>query len=149
MMNDEMEPFEQRLRRQPLKPIPDDWRVDILRESRRAAAAKSQEAGAASHWLTTLNQKLSTLLWPNPISWAGLAVVWAFILMLNYSTRDPSATRFMAERTPPPSPEVLAELKKQQLLFAELIGYTPDRDVDRRKTISPGPRSESSQILMT
>jgi len=35
-MNPEMEPFEQRLRRQPVKPVPAAWRAEILAAARAA-----------------------------------------------------------------------------------------------------------------
>lgn len=141
-MNDETKSFEARLRRQSLKPIPGDWRAEILHASRRAAAVPPTE----NSWLSTLNQKLSTLLWPHPKAWAGLAAVWVFILVLNFSTRD--KTPVMAEKISPPSPEVVAELKKQRQLFAELIGPPLGQDADRRKNQAPRPRSECSERLM-
>jgi hypothetical protein len=149
-MNEDLEPFEQRLARQPLKPIPADWRAEILRKSRLAAGQKNKLAGPASlaqeNWLLTLNQKLSTLLWPHPKAWAALAAIWVLILIMNFSTRE--QTPVMAEKASPPSPEVMAELKKQQLLFAELIGPTPAQDADRRKNPATGPRSERVEVIM-
>jgi hypothetical protein len=149
-MNENMEPFEQRLARQPLKPIPTDWRAEILRASRLAAGQKNRLAGAASlaaeNWLSTLNQKLSTILWPHPQAWAGLAAVWVLILVMNFSMRGQRPV--MAEKASPPSPEVVAELKKQQLFFAELIGSPPPQDADRRKSPATEPRSERMAVMM-
>jgi hypothetical protein len=149
-MNEDRERFEQRLASQPLKPIPADWRAEILRESRLAAGQKNRLAAVASlaeeNWLSTLNQKLSNLLWPHPKAWAGLAAVWVLILVMNFSTREPRPV--IAEKASPPSPELMAELKKQQLLFAELIGPTPPQDADRRKNPATGPRSERAEVMM-
>jgi hypothetical protein len=142
MNHDEMETFEQRLRRQPVKPLPADWRAEILR------AAKPSPSRPEANWLSTLNQKLSTLLWPHPKAWAGLAAVWVFIFILNAASRDTSSAPVMAEKASPPSPEVVAELKKQQQLFAELIGSAEPLDADRRKHLPPGPRSERVQEMM-
>ena len=55
----------------------------------------------------------------------------------------------VAEKSVPPSPEVIVELKKQQLLFAELVGPREPLDADRRKIFSPKPRSECGETLMT
>lgn len=141
-MNDELKSFEERLRRQSLKPIPGDWRAEILQASRHMPKAPIRE----EHWLSTLNQKLSTLLWPHPKAWAGLAAVWVVILAVNFSTRDKAPV--MAEKSSPPSPEVVAELKQQRQLYAELIGPPLAQDIDRRKNVVPRPRSECSERLM-
>jgi len=55
----------------------------------------------------------------------------------------------VAEKSAPPSPEVIVELKKQQLLFAELVGLREPLDADRQKIFLPKPRSERVEILMT
>jgi hypothetical protein len=154
MMNDEAEQFEARLRRQPLKKIPTEWRAEILREANCVAVSnqnKKRDADTASlpklNWLSTLNHQLSTFFWPHPKAWAGLATVWVFIFVLNFSMRDKSPA--VAEKSTAPSPEVLVELKKQQLMFAELVGPRETPDADRKKLFAPRPRSERVEILMT
>jgi len=141
-MNDETKSFEERLRRQSLKTIPGDWRTEILQASRRAATAPTLK----DNWLSSLNQRLATIFWPHPKAWAGMAAVWILILAVNFSTRD--KTPVMAETVSPPSPEVMVELKKQQLLFAELIGFPPAQDADHRKNLVTEPRSERVEVMM-
>ena len=53
----------------------------------------------------------------------------------------------MAEKTAPPSPEVIVELRQQQRLLAELIGSRDERDANRSKSFVPQPRSEHAEIL--
>jgi hypothetical protein len=142
-MNEETEQFEQRLRRQSLKKIPGEWRAEILSAARGAQITR--HASPAS-WLSTLNSQLSTLLWPHPKAWAGLAAVWVGILVLNLSQHDPSPG--VAEKFSPPTPEVMAELRQQKLLFAELMGSPQTPDADRRKNVPPGPRSERVEVMM-
>jgi hypothetical protein len=73
-----------------------------------------------------------------------LAAVWIVILAVDFSVRDNSPR--VAEKTVPPSPEVIAELRQQQRLLAELMGPREARDVDRPKP----PRSERSfEVLVT
>lgn len=139
-MNDEADQFEQRLGRQPLKSIPAEWRAEILTAARAAQPSRHV-------WLSTLNSQLSTVFWPHPKAWAGLATVWVFIFALNFSMRDTSPR--VAEKSAPPSPEVMVELKKQQLLFAELVGPRELSDADRQKLFAPKPRSECVEILAT
>jgi hypothetical protein len=148
MMNDETEQFERRLSRQPLRQIPGEWRSAILRAGRRDTVPKNKwDADTASlpkwNWRTSLAE----IFWPHPKAWAGLAVVWVFILAMNFSCRDKSSVT--AEKYIPPSREVIVELKKQQLLFAELVGLREPLDADRRKMFVPKPRSECVEILMT
>jgi hypothetical protein len=115
-MKDEMEQFESHLSRQPLRQIPGEWRKELL------AVAKVQLLGATkrSEGGSTPISQLSTVFWPHPKAWAGLAVVWIFIFAVNFFMRDPLPK--VAEKYTPPSPEVIVELKKQQRLFAELVG---------------------------
>ena len=128
-----------------MREIPPSWRAKILREGRRAAVPKNKwDADTASlpKW-----SWLSTILWPHPKAWAGLATIWILILAVNFSTRD--RTPVIAEKVAPPSPEVVAELRQQKLLFAELIGPAETQVADRQKSFLPRPRSERAEILMT
>ena len=139
--------FEKRLTSQPVKQIPGEWRAEIL-----AAAVDARQRNHASRithhsWLSTLNSQLSTLLWPHPAAWAGLAAVWMVIFILNFSVRDKPPV--VAEKAPPPSPEVLVELRQQHKLYAELIGIAETHDADRQRVLSPKPRSEHVEILAT
>ncbi len=139
--------FEQKLSRQPLRPVPHAWRAEILSAARAVQAAPHESRAAQPSWLSTINYRLSTLLWPHPKAWAGLAAVWVCIGALNFSTRDASPR--LAEKSAPPSPEVIVELKKQQRLFAELVGSYEPTDADRPRIFSPKPRSERAEILVT
>ena len=58
--------------------------------------------------------------------------------------RDPSPVR--AEKSSPPSPEVIVELRQQQRLLAELIGPRDTSDADRSKSFAPQPRSERAIV---
>lgn len=136
--------FEQKISRQPLRDIPSDWRAEIL------AAANTSMRPASNvvrpGFLSALNHQLSTLLWPYPKAWAGLAAVWIVILAVNFSMRDTSPG--IAVKSGPPSPEVIVELKKQQRLFAELMGPREAPDADRPKNFTPRPRSECVETRM-
>jgi hypothetical protein len=137
-----MNEFEQKLSRQPLRQIPGEWRAKILREGRRAAVPNNEwDADTAS--LPKLNL-LAKIFWPHPKAWAGLAAVWIFIFVLNFSIRD--KTPVVAERAASPSPEVVAELRQQKLLFAELIGASDVREAEPPKFF-PRPRTERVEIL--
>jgi hypothetical protein len=133
--------FEEKLHRQPLKEIPAGWREEIL-----AAATSRHSSRVTRHsFLSTLNAQLSILLWPHPRAWAGLAAVWILILAVNYSMRDQSPVS--AEKSSPPSPEIIVELRQQQRMLAELIGPRDTSDADRSKSFVPPPRSERAEIV--
>jgi hypothetical protein len=136
-----MDDFEQKLQRQPLRPIPGEWRGEILSAAERA----SRPAPGAS-FLSIFNSQLSTILWPHPKAWAGLAAAWILIFAVDFSMRD--TTPVVAEKAVPPSPEVIVELKQQQRMLAELIGASQARDAEPPR-FSPQPRSERVEILMT
>ena len=132
--------FEQHLQRQSPQQVPPEWRAEILTAARDAQAARQTPCVAPHSWLSTINHQLSTLLWPHPKAWAGLAVVWVFILVLNFSLRDKSPAQMV--KSSPLSPEVLVQLKQQQRMFAELMGPRDPAVAKLPKTQPPRPRSE-------
>jgi hypothetical protein len=73
--------------------------------------------------------------------------VWVLILTVDFSLRD--KTPVMAEKTAPPSPEVIVELRQQQRMLAELIGPRDTSDADRSKSFVPQPRSERAEFMTT
>jgi len=142
--------FEQKLQRQPLRQVPAEWRGEILvaadvNRRNRPVREFTFAATPFRRLLSTLNAQLSTILWPHPKAWAGLAAIWILILAVNFSMRDPSPVR--AQKSSPPSPEVIVELRQQQRLLAELIGPRDIREADRSKSFVPQPRSERAEIV--
>ena len=142
-MNDD---FEQKLQRQLLRQIPGGWREEILMTAESVAGSRHSPPVTRPSWLSTLNSQLSTILWPHPNAWAGLAAVWILILAVDFSTRDQSPV--VAEKSAPPSSEVIVELKQQQRMLAELIGAGQAREAEAPRFL-PQPRSERVEVLMT
>jgi hypothetical protein len=140
-----MDDFEQKLQRQSLRQVPAGWRDEILTAAESAAATRHSPPVTRPSWLSALNHQLSTLLWPHPQAWAGLAAVWLLILAADFSLRDNAQA--VAQQSSPPSPEVIVELRQQQRLLAELIGSRDIRDADRSKSFVPQPRSERTEFL--
>ncbi len=131
-MNDETEQFERRLNRQPLRPIPSEWREDILREGRRVVGPNQKSRPSL---FLAFNLQPSTLF-----RWSALAAVWVVILALNHAARD--TTPIVTAKSTPPSPQMLLALRQQQKLLAELIEPAATRDADKPKSFVPRPRSE-------
>jgi hypothetical protein len=61
------------------------------------------------------------------------------IFAFKFSTHDEA---HVFAKKPPVQPEAIAELRQQQLLFAELIGWHETRDAVPPKSNSSRPRSE-------
>lgn len=124
--------FEKRLQRQPIRPIPAEWRREILQQAKDVSPAQ----------LKTQNSKPTTSLrewlWPCPQAWAGLAAVWLVILTLNFATREP-AIRIANESTS--SPESFASMKEQRRLYLELAEL-PKETTPSQESIAPRPRSD-------
>jgi hypothetical protein len=137
---DAMKPddFEKQLQQQPMRGIPDDWRNEILGAA-KSAASKQYETPTPTSFLSTLKRQLSTLLWPCPQAWAGLAAVWLVILAFNLTTTDRTPQIAKSEA---PSPEMIMALKEQRRELAELVGHFDMEPVEPPKIVPPRPRSE-------
>ena len=144
-MNDETGSFEKRLKRQTRLLVPAEWRKEILEAAGKARCVR-QPATVGCSPFSNLNRRLASMLWPHPVAWAGLAAIWIFIFAVNFSIQDRQPA--VAENIPPPSPEVLAELRQQQRLFIELTGANDSSDADRQRTLAPRPRSERVGLLI-
>jgi len=125
-----MNEFEQRLRSVPVKPLPGDWRAEIL-----ATAEAIPAVPAPPPWRERLAGGWRSLFWPHPRAWAGLAAVWVIIALLHFSQRDDSPV--LVEKSAPPTPEMLADLRQQQQLLAELLGPHGAGEADRPKKTGP------------
>jgi len=132
--------FEKRLERLSIRPIPGEWRQEILQT---ANAARPSGNHAPSPSLKTQNPKLKTflteLLWPCPQAWAGLAAVWLVILTLNFAMREPRSE--MAQETVATLQSV-ATMMEQRRLYLELADLHPKETAEPPKPGAPRPRSD-------
>ena len=141
-----MNDFEQRLQRQPLRPLPPSWRDEILKAA-RAAASASAEPSRPSPPILNFKFLILHCLWPHPKAWAGLAAAWIVILGLNSSATRPAGVPMVARSTAtaPVSTVELAWLTEQRRLQRELLELSPiplDRPIMQPHTkSSPKPQS--------
>jgi hypothetical protein len=119
-----MDEFEQFLSKQPLRPVPPEWRRELL------------VAGA----VLTRQPWWREWLWPSPAAWATLGCAWLVIIALNLAAR-PSAQE-TAKRTPATSSDIAVAFAEQRRLLAELTGLESVRR--RAQPVEPGPHSELS-----
>jgi hypothetical protein len=143
--------FEKRLERQPLRQLPGEWREEILSAARQAslpqhAPRTTHHAAPSLSLLSTLHHQLSTLLWPHPVAWTGLAAVWVVILGINLTTQD--ASRALARQASPASPQVFMAFQEQERLLSELIGPREAPVAEQPKPRLPRPRSEGRRALV-
>lgn len=123
------DPFEERLRRLPLCEPPPEWRAEILAEARSVSKQRRSPPATAAHssWAGWLRE----LLWPAPRAWAGLAGVWAALLVFDIVTSE-SAPGSLARETLPAAPQTREQLRAQHQLYAELIGLPAERRSEGR-----------------
>jgi hypothetical protein len=132
-----MNEFERKLERQPLRPIPREWKAEIFaaldRLAQRPASTcegsdSERFAGSAAMVEGGHLLRLSALwrewLWPSPAAWAALLALWAGLLALYFSapqTRATVATQPTAPLTSAPRGSLLA-FQTQHGLAAEVVG---------------------------
>ena len=140
------DPFEERLRRQPLRRVPREWREDILAAA--SAASRERELAGRRELQTGWRVWLQSLFWPAPRAWAGLAAAWVVILLLNVATREPATPSQYAAQRPPDSPAARQLLREQQQLFAELAEPREHGAVNRHPQPAVlSPRSDARATL--
>ena len=125
--------FEERLRRLSMRPIPRQWRGEILDAARRASSQPPILSPQPTAWWREW-------LWPCPQAWAGLAAAWVLILALNAAMRDP--VQVVKTSKAAPAPELLTALREHRRLLTELIGAPTV--VGTSKPFEPRPRSDLS-----
>jgi hypothetical protein len=141
-MNNE-DQFEQRLQRQPLRPVPGQWREEILataEANRRHAAPQSvsdDQAALLAGW-RLLFARL-------PIAWTALVALWVALIGVNLMLPHPPVN-VAAQRSPAARMSLLAALdfKRAQL---ELLGEkfslaTEAPPASEAPAVPPRPRSE-------
>ena len=124
--------FENKLRGQPRREIPPEWRREILAPLRRRVEAP------VAWW--------RQLLWPHPAAWAGLAAAWVAIFALNLASA-PEAASYQA--TSKPSPDKLLAYQERQRLWAELA-LDPSPQPRKPQPAMDRPRSgaSSSEVVV-
>src|SRR5580658_6807659 len=88
-MNDD---FENYLRSQSVRPIPTEWRAEILRAAKARQEPRPTELNGRARLLPSQTSLpwWHEWLWPCPRAWAALAVAWGIILLLNVTVPDGS-----------------------------------------------------------
>lgn len=136
------DPLEHQLRQQSFRPLPAEWRGQIL----AAATAAGRQHGAAP---LPIRGWLLGLLYPAPRAWAALGLAWALILVLNVLAVPDDLPRSGAIAEVRALPPVLRlALVEQQRLRAELLGtnYTELPPMKLRRQEHLGPHTMLSGV---
>jgi len=138
------EQFEKRLQGLPQRPIPAQWRGEILGAARQAARPGGN---ALLRLPSNLNALLGRLLWPHPKAWVGLAAIWLLVIVLNFSIREAPDAQ-LARQVGRPSPQMLEMLYQQEQLMAELVAPFEQPEANRTKAGAPRPRSQRREEFL-
>jgi hypothetical protein len=99
-----LDEFENKLRSQPRREIPVEWRREIL------GPLRATRETPAAWW--------RQLLWPHPAAWASLAAAWVAIVALNFGAAEDDAPGRAAAKPAADSHWAYEERKR---LYAELV----------------------------
>jgi hypothetical protein len=128
--------FEKQLQQQPMRPVPEHWRAQILQRARNAGV----QASTCSE--DTLNRELQhgwihRLLWPCPQAWGALAAVWVVVFILNFMGAE---SKPVVASVQMPAREILVALKQQQQLRTELLSSSEKPVAEPPKWSAPSTR---------
>jgi hypothetical protein len=124
--------FESKVRSQPRREIPPEWRREILAPLRKRSEAP------VSWW--------RQLLWPHPAAWAGLGVAWVAIVFLNVAGAPEAAPQQAASK---PSPDRLMAYQERQRLWAELaLDAAPQSRKPLPAVDRPRSHSRSAEVVV-
>jgi len=123
--------FEQQLQSRPLRPVPSEWRAEILEAAHRASCPRPAvtDRPPAPWW--------REWLWPCQQAWAGLAAVW--MLLLGWQFAAPSAPSSVTRQSPDPEKQTALAAQRREL--ARLLEVPAD-PAPAAEPVAPGPRSE-------
>ena len=131
--------FEQDLQRRSIRPLPAEWRADILRAA-NAAAVSHHAPRATPTVLSSIHTLLSSLLWPSPLAWGGLAALWMVAAGFIYASSGEG--RKAVVQASSPSIELKMALREQRRTFAQLLESVEPLAAEPPKSFVPRPRGE-------
>lgn len=135
-----MDDFEKKLQRQPLRHIPGDWRDAILR-----TAQERTSCPAAKHSNSVLTRAVQTtwreLIQPCRYAWSGMAALWFIFWLINAHTEDTETSRQMATSTGSGFKRIQV-FEEQRRVLVELTGPNDLSPAEPSRPAHAKPRSE-------
>jgi hypothetical protein len=134
--------FEQDVQRRTIRPVPAEWRTEILRIAKSVAADTNHVPRTIPSLLSSINHHLSSLLWPSPLAWGGLAALWMVAAVFIYASSGDSEHARVEANANSPSTELKMALREQRRTLAQLL-ESPEMPVaEPPKSFVPRPRGE-------
>ena len=127
-----LDPIEQRLRRQPLRTLPEGWREEILASARQAGALRREPASPR----VPVEPWWRAWLWPNPAAWAALAALWMVVIALQW---DAPSSPHETARCAVANPDALWLYAEQYRELGQMLDPSPG---PRPKPVILRPRSQ-------
>ncbi|HKQ38530.1 MAG TPA: hypothetical protein VJ063_10665 [Verrucomicrobiae bacterium] len=115
-----MNDFENELKKQPIRRVPEHWRTQILRE----AGSRGRSSSHDQPWW-------AALLWPSPKAWATLVAAWMVIIGFSVATRESSAPEEKQQTT-----QIRMAMEEKRRLRIDI------EEASLRLEQQPKPRSE-------
>ena len=112
-------------------------RAEDLAACARSAVDPSRPPAPAFDLMTAAVRLWQEAFWPWRRAWLGMAAIWVAIFAFGLAARDTPSTT--SARSPRPDPEVLAVLREQKQLLAQLLGQEALPLILQLQV--PGPRS--------
>ncbi len=153
-----MDDFEQQLQRRSVRPVPGEWRAEILGAAKAVSDTQPAPHSLLSgHAIRNTQPFLSVfkpsfvvvklwqeLIWPCRRVWLGLAAIWFVVLAVNLASND--TPKFAANQMPAPTPEMVAALREQKKLLVQLLD--PNASTPALPAAVPRPRSEKRETIL-
>jgi hypothetical protein len=139
--------FEKRLRSEPLRQIPPEWRAEILQGTARSQPSTlDHRPSVVSLPLLGTLKLWRELIWPARRVWTGFALVWVAIVAINLADAEQSGK--LEANAKVPLGNLITVWERQQELLTELNGVeNPDMDKPRQSISKP--RSEGPSLEAT
>ena len=117
----------------------------VLAEAACASRSRPRrQSSSRSGWhavFAVLGQQFQAGLRRSPMLWGAIAAVWAVILVLDFTAREPDSRLASNQRVPSVS-EMRSAWKQKQLLMADLAMALEPIPADKPQPPPPGPRSD-------
>jgi anti-sigma factor RsiW len=109
--------------------------------ARSGRPGRVSEPGAWQALLSALGEQLQAGLRRSPGAWAGLALVWGLILVLDLTAREPNSRLVTGQGIPSVS-EMRFAWKQKQLLMADLAFALEPAPAGKSSPARPSPHSD-------
>jgi hypothetical protein len=127
--------FEKKMQRQPVRPVPAEWRAHILKTANAAAIAPrpTKDSQPLPWWREFL------LLWRWHL--AGMSAAWVIIAILNIGQSAAPTTTTAAPNTASPQ-QLVTALQENRRQLLELIGPAVTEAAPPPRRLDPPRRSQ-------